>query len=251
VVTTGVASSGNASVLLVLDYPGYRPEARVDELGLPRNTGLRVAELLRAPLPTAVTAAGYAAELLARRPEGEIGAVLAYCAAAPLATELVAQTGTDDRRPPLVLFDAEPTTVSSLLDAYRDTLTQLGVAATPQEAATLAALAHRPEEFIAIARRNLIAHVSRTLLADGCDPGEVDLAAQLTTDSCTDWLTHLLAALHAPPPKRSGPVLRITSADVPGGDLRIPCERTSLLRDPRTREAVLSFLASHGVPLAK
>ncbi|MGW2490905.1 hypothetical protein ACWCV9_27305 [Streptomyces sp. NPDC001606] len=232
--------------LCVLDYPGLRREARVAELGLTAATGLRLAELL-APPPTAQAAPAYLAELLARRPAGECRAVLAYCASAPLAGALATRLATGGHRPPVVLFDAEPVTAATVLDAYRTTLAQLGASATAPETGELAALVHRPDRFLTAARRNLTGHVSQALRADGCPAGEADaLAAQLTV-SCLDWLTHLLAALTAPPPQRPGPALNIVSAETPGGDVRIACDRTSLLRDPRTREAALAFLAAHGV----
>ncbi|MEU3508221.1 hypothetical protein ABZ733_09855 [Streptomyces longwoodensis] len=242
---SGAAAPGEA-LLLVLDYPGLRLESRVEELGLGDRTGLRQVQLLRAPLPTATDPAGHLAELLARRPEGQCRAVLAYCASAPLADALAGHLAAAGPRPPVVVFDAEPVTTSTVLDAYRDTLTQLGARAAEPEAAELASLVDRPEQFIGAARRNLVAHVSDALRSDGCEPAEAGVLAVALTASCLDWLTHLLVARHVPRPEFPGPVLNIVSAGTPGGDVRVSCDRTSLLRDPRTREATLSFLAAHG-----
>ncbi|MFG2954053.1 hypothetical protein ACGF5O_10015 [Streptomyces sp. NPDC048291] len=234
------AGSGPDGPLLVLDYPGERPEARVSELDLP---GPR--DLLTVP-PPPLPPGRYLAALSAGRPPGPAGAVLAYCASAPLAAVLAAGAGRGDRAAPLVLFEAEPVTAATVLTAYAATLAQLGVRPDPREVRHLAARVPDPGAFLTAARARLSDHVGAALRADGAATGEVDDLASAVTDSALRWLAHLLAAHHAPPPDRTGPTLRILSAHTPGDGLRVMCDRTDLLRDPRTAEAVVSFLTAHG-----
>ncbi|MGA5319277.1 hypothetical protein ACPCIU_02470 [Streptomyces seoulensis] len=233
-------AAGPARTLLVLDYPGERPEARVCELGLP---GTR--DLLAVP-PPPVTPDRYLSALPA---PGPAGAVLAYCAAAPLAAALAARVGREGREGrsvPLVLFDAEPVTAATVLTAYRDTVAQLGLVPGPAELRELAACVADPGAFLTTARARLIGHVGTALGADGADAADVaDLAGPMT-DAALRWLAHLLAAHHTPPPSPAGPTLRILSAHTPGDGVRIPSDRAELLRDPRTYRAVASFLTAHG-----
>ncbi|MFJ3671364.1 hypothetical protein ACIPSE_33370 [Streptomyces sp. NPDC090106] len=232
--------TGRVGRLLVLDYPGERPEARVSELGLP---GAR--DLLRVP-PPAVPPDRYLASLRAGGPPGPAGAVLAYCAAAPLAAVLAAGAGHGGRTAPLVLFDAEPVTAATVLTSYGTTLAQLGIRPDPREVRHLAARVEDPGAFLTEARGRLSAHVGVALRADGAGSQEVDDLAAAVTDSALRWLAHLLAAHHAPPPGAPGPTLRVLSARTPGDGLRIGCDRADLLRDPRTAAAVVSFLTAHG-----
>ncbi|MET7610737.1 hypothetical protein ABZX97_06465 [Streptomyces seoulensis] len=233
----GTARTGRPLPLLVLDYPGERPEARVCELGLP---GTR--DLLAVP-PPPVTPDRYLSALSAPTPAG---AVLAYCAAAPLAAALAARVGREGRGVPLVLFDAEPVTAATVLTAYRDTLAQLGLVPGPAELRELATRVADPGAFLTTARARLTGHVGTALGADGADAADVADLAEPMTDAALRWLAHLLAAHHTPPPRPAGPTLRVLSAHTPGDGVRIPSDRADLLRDPRTYRAVASFLTAHG-----
>ncbi|MGV9295793.1 hypothetical protein [Amycolatopsis sp. NPDC003676] len=222
-------------MLLALDYPGYRAQARIDDLGLPEVTNLLIA-----PLPTATDCPGYVTDLLSRKPPGRVDAVLAYCASAPLAVRLVAELSI---QPPLVLFDAEPVTAVTVLDAYRDAVRQLGVDATEDEIAELCRAVDAPTRFVAAVRADLQRRVSHTLIADGCDPATVDDLSSQLTEACLEWLTHLVAASGAGQPDRVARTLRVTSREVAGGDITVECGRDELLRHPDTRAAVMAFLA--------
>ncbi|MYT68236.1 MULTISPECIES: hypothetical protein [unclassified Streptomyces] len=225
-------------VLLAVDHPAQRAEAPLSALPLPA-----LHPLLPEP-PPPEPPGPYLDGLRAALPSGAPGAVLASCASAPLAAVVAARAG---RAVPLVLFDAEPVTAATVLTAYRDTVAQLGVLPDHREARHLAGCVAEPGVFLAVARQRLAAHVGGALGVDGAATEEVeDLAAPLV-DAALRWLAHLLAAHHAPPPASVGPTLRILSANTPGDGLRVGCDRADLLRDPRTADAVVSFLAAHGV----
>jgi hypothetical protein len=87
-------NNGSGRLVLAVDFPGRREEARVADLDL-EAAGFEVRYLLEESLSQASDARGYAADLLAvaglggRRPE----AVLAYCMAAPLAQEVGGTAG--------------------------------------------------------------------------------------------------------------------------------------------------------------
>ncbi|MEV1025600.1 hypothetical protein [Streptomyces sp. NPDC050264] len=225
-------------VLLALDHPAQRAEAPLSALRLPA-----LHQLLPAPPPPA-SPGPYLEGLCAALPPDRPAAVLAPCASAPLAAVLAGRT---DRAVPLVLFDAEPVTAAMVLTAYRDTVAQLGVVPDHREARHLAACVGEPGAFLAHARHRLAAHVDGALRADGAGAEDVQDLAEPLVDAALRWLAHLLAAHHAPPPASVGPTLRILSARTPGDGLRIGCERVDLLRDPRTADAVVAFLAAHGV----
>ncbi|MFF9132587.1 MULTISPECIES: hypothetical protein [unclassified Streptomyces] len=251
-------------VVLTLDYPGFRKEARIDELGLDRH-GVRVHELLRAPLPRAVSGAAYAARLLAGLPPqpGPVAAIAAYCASAPLAFEVAAALGGP---PPLiVLFDPEATTWDTVTADYRARLAGLGIPPDGQgdpvgdRAATT--LADDPQRFVD-ALTGELARLARAALREaGADEAEVTASATHLVGAYTDWLCHLVAARHARTSGWPGEVLCLTSADaVPSGiardagrraELRLPCDRFELLRSEEARAAVLDALGLPREPYAQ
>jgi hypothetical protein len=241
-------------VVLALDYPGYRKEARIEELGLDRH-GVRVLDLLRGPLPRAVTGAGYAARLLANVPSGPgpVAAVAAYCASAPLAFEVAAALGGEP--PAIVLFDAETTSRDSITADYRARLGGLGVQldeAELSERVDADALADDPERLVEELTGDLARRAHAALRAAGADEAESAASATHMVNAYTDWLSHLVAAHHARTSPWEGEVLCLTSSDTdPFGftcaagrqrALRLSCERFELLRSEETRAAVLDVL---------
>ncbi|MGQ4464646.1 amino acid adenylation domain-containing protein [Streptomyces violaceoruber] len=246
-------------VVLAIDYPGYRKEARFDELALERY-GVRVHDLLHGPLPRAVSGSDYAARLLANMPveTGPVTAVAAYCASAPLAFEVAAVLGGEP--PVIILFDPEVTTLETITTEYRARLTGLGVQMDEQELSELIDaydLAEAPERFVANLTGELARHAQAALRAAGANESEVLASATQMVGAYTDWLSHLVAAHHARTPIWEGHVLRVDSAAAdPAGYactaghqrvLRLSCDRFELLRADETRAAVLETL---GLPLA-
>ncbi|MFD3497958.1 hypothetical protein ACFWWT_19945 [Streptomyces sp. NPDC058676] len=246
-------------VVLALDYPGYRKEARIDELGLDRH-GVRVHGLLRSPLPRAVSGAGYAARLLANVPAGTgpIAAVAAYCASAPLAFEVAAALGGEP--PVIVLFDPEATSWDTITADYRARLGGLGIRLSEPELRQrieAVALAEDPERFVDALTGELARQAHAALRAAGADEAEVAASATHMVSAYADWLSHLVAAHHARTSPWEGEVLRLTSADADPSSfaraagqqraLRLSCDRFELLRAEETRVAVLEAL---GLPLA-
>ncbi|MFE2933507.1 hypothetical protein [Streptomyces sp. NPDC059278] len=245
-------------VVLALDYPGYRKAARIGQLGLDGH-GVRVHGLLRAPLPRAVSGAGYAARLLANVPSGTgpITAVAAYCASAPLAFEVAAVLGGE---PPLiVLFDPEATSLDSITADYRARLGALGIRLDEQELGErvdAVALAEDPERFVDELTGELAHQAHAALRAAGADEAEIAASTTHMVSAYTDWLSHLVAAHHARTSPWEGEVLRLASADADLSSfacaagrqraLRLSCDRFELLRSQETRAVVLKAL---GLPL--
>ncbi|MEV5982168.1 hypothetical protein [Streptomyces sp. NPDC052114] len=255
-----VARAAEGPVVLALDYPGYRKEARIDDLGLDRH-GVRVHGLLRSPLPRAVRGADYAARLLANVPPGTgpVAAVAAYCASAPLAFEVAAALG-GEQPPLIILFDAEATSWDAIAADHRARLHGLGVRPNEREVAArhgAAALGEAPERFVEDLTGELARQAREALRAAGADEAEVAASATHMVSAYTDWLSHLVAAHHAHTSSWAGEVLRLTSTDGDSSafacaaerqrELRLGCDRFELLRSEQTRAAVLAAL---GLPIA-
>ncbi|KOX04363.1 hypothetical protein ADK65_04205 [Streptomyces sp. NRRL B-1140] len=248
-------------LVLALDYPGYRKEARIEELGLERH-GFRVHNLLRGPLPRAVSGSGYAARLLANVPSGAgpVAAVAAYCASAPLAFEVAAALG--GRPPAIVLFDAEATSPETIAADYRARLAGLGVPPDerePSRPVDAVALTDDPERLVDELTGELARRARAALRAAGADEAESAASATHMVSAYTDWLTHLVAAHHARTRPWEGEVLRLGSADSdPFGfpcaagrssrALRLNCDRFELLRSEETRAVVLEALGLADTP---
>ncbi|WP_406292872.1 hypothetical protein OG948_00645 [Embleya sp. NBC_00888] len=249
-----------APLLLVLDFPGYRTEARVRDLRLDEH-GLRVHELLRHPLPRETTGAAYIRRLLSAHPVPAVpvAAVLAYCASAPLALELAEATAGRQRHlPQVILFDAVASTRDAVRAAHRDALARLGPVRAGEETADPAFLSADPDYFVEAAVRDVERKAVDLLRADGATAHEATESAAHMAGGYADWLTHLVAAPRSRASSWSGNILRIASADHPRDafpvtahrveDVQVDCAREHLLRDEGTRTAVLSFLAATAPP---
>lgn len=248
----------NPEGVLTLDYPGRRPEARILNLTLP-DRGYRCRELLTEPLPRDVTGRAYAESLLNRHVGtganiGDIGAILAFCGASPLAQE-VAQLAVEAGHPPvrLVIFDAAPCTVGTVEYCYQSALRQLGAAPGQTRASVeVAALIERPGKLLEIFARDLTERATAVLLTEGFTESEIAGQVDLTVGMHLDYLAHALAVYHCTFPRWGGEVVHVMSRDHsfiegwPGARAtrieRMSCDHPTLLRDPATRAAVLACL---------
>ncbi|GHH88743.1 hypothetical protein GCM10018793_69600 [Streptomyces sulfonofaciens] len=245
-------------LLLMLDYPGYRPEARIGELGLEQH-GLRVRNLLAGPLPRTTGAAAYVAQALATgHPDDRpVTAVGAYCVSGSLAFEAAARVAAaQGHRPVIVLFDAEDATAATILASYREALSRLGVRPSEADLAArvdLSLLTRDPEALVEALSADLAREAVAALAALGGDGTEARESARHLSGAYADWLRHILAAHDGAGPSWEGEVLRITSADTPAApftcraaavrEVRVSCARPDLLRSEETRVAVLAAVS--------
>ncbi|WP_330235395.1 hypothetical protein [Streptomyces sp. NBC_00566] len=243
-------------VLLAVDFPGRRDEARIADLRL-EEAGWKVEYALTAPYSRVPDAGAQAAELAARRTGPAPRAVLAYCMAAPLAHELAALLSPPGAPVPLVLFDGEPGRPEAVRDAARTVAGQLtgGAAQALDDDADLlsdAALTGRPEEVMAAVEDRMNRLAAEVFRGDGFDETEAWAAATQVSGFYLDWIAHLTASLHTARPAWGG---RVEHVRTPGhqGPRRWPgagttenhlvdSGRNDLLRDPRTRELALTLL---------
>jgi hypothetical protein len=240
-----------AAVLLALDYPGRRDEARIADLRL-ETDGWDVKYLLQPPFGRLPDSASYAGHL-ARRfgPFGpEVSAVLAYCMAAPIAQYLAAHL-----RVPLVLFDGEPSTAEAVERELGVAKKQLGWSQNAGSADRFpeGQLRIRPADCARRMREILVPLAAGTLRADGVPEPDATAEAGPVADFYLDWLTYLIAAHNTDWPDWPGPVFHVMSrghgyaGDWPGADStlsrRVDSERNELLGQPRTRDLARAFLS--------
>ncbi|GAA4629406.1 hypothetical protein GCM10023196_050110 [Actinoallomurus vinaceus] len=247
-------------LLYVLDYPGFRTEARVDDLQLDQY-GVRVRNLLRHPLPRAVDATAYASRIIAgvSPGEGPVAAVAAYCTSASFAFEVASATARSQQKPPvIILFNAEAGTPEMILDSYRTALSGIGARSPEQDLssrADMSLLSEDPERFVDALVQNVERAVVATLRTAGSSEEEATESARHMANTYADWLSHLVAACHSSVCSWSGNVVNITSADGPQKEfafesdtvrnVRMACDRAQLLRSEATRSVVLSAFEAH------
>lgn len=239
---------GEGPLLLTLDYPGYRREARISDLHL-EQAGIRVREVLHHPLPHVADGPAYVAQLLAddRDIKGPATAVAAYCASAPLALTLA--SALRQAQPPVViLFDAWQPIPADILSSHRQALQDLGVTAErgPQAAAPTVL-----DQLVSHLVRDLQAEAFRALRALGTTEEEMADSVAHFTAAHTDWLFHLAAAQRGNSEAAPGEVVHLLSKEAPLARFRLPaghrcvhiqCSRKDLLRAEQTRAAVLGAL---------
>lgn len=251
-------------LLLVVDYPGRREEARIADLQL-EGRGFDVRYLMNAAVPELTEAAAYARELLSRHDltTSTPDAVLAYCMAAPLGQEIAALLSRTSPVP-LILFDGEPSTAEAVQEQYRLARQQLAMH-TPAQAdehdptTTIddARLAARPNEILTSLRQTLVRLGTRTFSSQVADDEAAQTAGALA-EHFMRWLTYLVAAHNTTWPSWGGQVLHVVSATHhyaagwPGAGstqvVPVPSTRLELLRRRETAAAVDAFLASGGRP---
>lgn len=240
--------------LLVLDYPGRRPEAPVSALRL-EDAGYRPLPLLTPPLPVEVTGRAYAERLAAPQAAAPWPqAILAYCAASAIGVHYARLIGErDGRRPGLVLFDPEPTDAGDVVAAYHAAIRQVPAAGPEAPEPDIHGLLEHPTLLLDKLRDDLSQRVAAALRHQGLGEDAAAKPVAHFTRQHLAYLAHLLAA-RGPLPQgpRVGPILQVLSRDhpdhrgwLPGTELstvRIDTDRAALLAHPVTRAAVLSFL---------
>jgi hypothetical protein len=214
-----LADGGPRPVVLVLDYPGHRPEARLSELRL-QEAGYDVRELLVRPLPRDLTAEAYATRALEQRNQSQeakeaveapesVHAVLAYCMAAPLAQRVAAITSASH----LLLFDAERPTPETIRNELQTVLRSFDPAAELPASFDDAELVRSPDTAMERIDAHLFSVIRAALAEDAGDTqGDteddptVTQVARGLMGTYLDWLAHLVAASDAgtaapgPPP---------------------------------------------------
>ncbi|MEY9933131.1 hypothetical protein ABH926_007784 [Catenulispora sp. GP43] len=250
-----VASARNR--ILMLDFPGRRPEAHLTELRL-EDADLECEYLLTHPLPTELDTRAYAEQLCRRMdtdPRDAV-AVVAYCAAAPLAAPIAARVGGPDRPPlPIVYLDPSRCLDYHLVKNYTEIARQIAGHTDLEERIPLldvAALIPTPEEYLARIAADLTQRSRAVLAADGFTAAEADQAMGTTIDLYMQWLTYLVAVHHPDPPPPAADVLQLVSRDhpaeaawlgiAPEQTVRFDCLRPVLAEDPGVRGALLAFL---------
>lgn len=241
--------------LLILDFPGRRPEAPVSAMNLDQ-AGYRCSYLLSAPLPTALTTTGYAAELAARALPDRADGLVAYCATAPLTVELAHRLA---EPAPIVLLDPQPTPPGELNREYLEVVRQVeGKSPSPDRPPLLdiEGLLGTPTTLVECIEADLRRRAQLALAGYGVHVDEASGPVDGVVGVYVEWLTFLVSAHHSPPSAVPGPVLQVISRNHPdeagwlgATDLRtvrIDCDRPELAAHPDARAAVLDFLRPGG-----
>ncbi|MEV7124413.1 hypothetical protein [Streptomyces sp. NPDC093260] len=239
----------SAPVVLVFDYPGRRPEARVSDLRL-TDAGYDVRQLMAPPLPRATSATAYARQALdtVAGSVGEVHAVLGYCMAAPLAQEAAVLTGCAR----VLLFDGEPSTPHAVEAEYRKLLVSVGAPATLPSWWDTELLRTPSKRFLGHAEHQLTQAVRRSLAEQGEDGDDGDEALAPLVGGFLDWLAYLVAAYRTDHPAWDGSVVNFLSRKQPEipawpgargtRSVRVDTARADLLTDATTRRHVLETL---------
>lgn len=240
--------------LLILDYPGRRPEAHLDELGL-EDLGFECRYLLTSPMPDEVTCERYARALADGfgAGDGTVRGVISYCAAAPLATELAA-LASRDRPVPVVLLDPFDCDEHHIAGQYALVARQIDSGGPRGDGPPLldvAAGIGEPRELATRITRDLSDRAKRSLEGGGDDLDAEEMAA-LVVRMYVDWLKFLLAVYHRPRDARQAVVLHVASSQgTPGPQwpgaveaetATIGCEHADLARSQETRKVIIEFI---------
>ncbi|WP_326621697.1 hypothetical protein OHA57_39005 (plasmid) [Streptomyces anulatus] len=206
---TATATPDAQPVVLVLDYPGHRPEAKLSELRL-ENAGFDVRYLLTRPLPRDVTTETYARHALNAAGDVSSGvhAVLAYCMSASLARHIAALASATH----LLLFDAERSTAETIAGEVLTILRSFDGDAELPGWWNEDDLARHPDAVMERIDAHLFEVIHAALAQDAGDESPdaaedpaVSQVARSLTDTYVDWFAHLLAAYDARSPAPSGP----------------------------------------------
>lgn len=241
--------------LLVLDFPGRRPEAHVRELALDEH-GFSSVYALESPMPTSPTTVEYAKELCTGKSLDRPLAVIAYCAAAPLAVATSELLAGPASTLPIVLLDPQPTPPSEIALEYDFVVGQVEGRMPPEAERpprlAIEGLVATPEEAIERIGEDLRFRAVLALAAFGVTGADADRAAEGVIGVYVEWLTFLVGAHHGEQPGPRGPVLQVISrehtddlgwlgaADV--RTVRISCDRSELAARPEACAAVVDFL---------
>ncbi len=250
-------ADGQPLVVLV-DYPGRRPEAHLSQLGLAR-AGYRCCELLRHPLPPASRLDKYASALLARETVfAEAAAVVAYCAAAPLAALAASQlAGATGARLPVVFLDPSQCHAQHILGAYATVVEQIDAEVDPLERRPPLKVQDGLDDPVSLGEAlsaDVHARVRVALAASGFSEQECETAKGPAAAVYVDWLQYLLSLHHRVKASDAGPILNLISAAHPADTawlgvteretLRIECTRADLARREETLDLIVDFFAA-------
>jgi hypothetical protein len=247
-------------VLLVLDYPGRRPEAHISEMDLERG-GFDCAYVLASPLPTELTTSAYASQLCVQHRPDRPFAVVAYCAAAPLAVAMAGLLPGSAGPLPIVLLDPQQTPPHEIEREYHEVVRQVeGRTSDAQRPPLLdiERLLASPEVLVERIGQDLRLRARLALAAYGFEGADVGGPADGVVGMYVEWLTFLVAAHHDEQAAPRGPILQVISRGHPAdaswlGDAdvqtaRIRCDRSELAAHVQARAAVLDFLYRLGRP---
>jgi hypothetical protein len=241
--------------LLILDYPGRRPEAHISDLGLER-LGFDCQYLLTHPLPGEVGTTEYARELTARAeiPAHGAVAILSYCASAPLAAAVASRLAVE-KPPPIVFFDPSQCHRYHIIDGYAAVVRQIEGSERADGGRPLFDVEPgiaQPALLIAAIADDLLQRARTELTADGFGEVEADEPLEHVVSMYVQWLTFLLAVHHRPAGTPMGEVLHVISQRHPEDlgwlgtgnirTVRIGCDRPSLARGDETRDVVEKFI---------
>jgi hypothetical protein len=251
--------SGNP-VLLVLDYPGRRPEAHISEMNL-EQYGFDCDHALQSPLPRALTTAAYASELDARQRPDRPLALVAYCATALLATAIAGLRAGPAGPCPVVMLDPQQTPPSEIAKEYQEVVRQVEGRSSATERPPLLdieQLLGTPGTLVERIGEDLRLRARLALAAFGLTGADVAGAVENVIGVYIEWLIFLVSAHYDAQPATRGPILQVISQGHPADadwlgatdlrTVRIPCERAELAVNPQARAAVLDFLREFACP---
>jgi hypothetical protein len=246
--------------LLVLDFPGRRPEAHVSEMQLDRH-GFACTEVLTHPMPAALSTPAYAAELCARQRLERPQAMIAYCATAPLAVAMAELLTGPEGQLPIVLLDPQRTPASEFLREYQEVVRQVEGQATDVDRPPLLdveRLLATPQVLVERIGEDLRLRARLALASYGFAGADVAGPVENLVGVYVEWLTFLVAAHHDEQPAPRGPVLQVISREHPAdaswlgaADLRtvrVPCDRAELAVNAKARAAIIDFLQRLALP---
>ncbi|MEU5951489.1 hypothetical protein [Streptomyces sp. NPDC047525] len=205
---TAPGSLAPRPVVLVLDYPGQRPEAMLSELRL-EDAGFDVRYLLVRPLPQELSAEKYAQGALKAAGDisGGVHAVLAYCMSAALAPYVATLASAEH----LLLFDAERSTAKTVADELQSILRSFNSADTLPDWWCGETLKVSPATLLERINSHLFDAIRAALAADSdpsVDEGQdqvTDQVARSMVRTYMDWFSHLVAAHGHAPESFNGP----------------------------------------------
>jgi hypothetical protein len=212
-------------------------------------------------MPTALTTPAYAGQLFARQRLDRPVALVAYCAAAPLAVAMAALLAGPAGPVPIVLLDPQQTPPSEVVHEYHEVVRQVEGRTSNTERPPLLdieRLLATPETLVQRIGEDLRLRARLALAAFGFGGADVSGPVEGVVGVYVEWLTFLVAAHHDEQPAPRGPLLQVISQGHPAdagwlgaADLRtvrIACDRPELAVNAEARAAVLDFLHRFALP---
>ncbi|WP_100525564.1 hypothetical protein [Mycobacteroides abscessus] len=253
------------TTLIVVDYPGRRPEGHIADLGLDAPW-LRVDFALVHPFAVDVSVAAFVKQMVAniRLSNSSAISVAAYCMAAPLAQELVAfLSNLGYRVNSLVFLDGVPGRYEAVAEAVRNALEDIAGHRISLEKWRDISLDEyqlrlRPAAFFATVRDAIVGCARAELLSEGDDQNSAEIGAIEATKGYLEWIGYLSASYRCSFPPIDSEMIHLVSRDHelieswPGAKstrlVKIDCDRASLLQARQTKDAVYAVIAPSGYP---